>query len=129
QQPGELRQWPVQLHLLNPAAGYLNGADLLLAADCSAYACGGFHGRFLRGKALAIACPKLDDGQQIYLQKLVRMIDESRINTLTVLIMEVPCCSGLLQIARAAAAAAGRKVPVKCIVLSLEGEVLQENWL
>ncbi|AFG38281.1 ATP-binding protein [Spirochaeta africana] len=128
--PGsELRQWPVQLHLLNPAAGYLQHADLLLAADCSAFASGDFHDRFLRGKALAIACPKLDDGQDIYLHKLIRMIEDARINTLTVLIMEVPCCSGLLRMAQAATAQAARKVPVKCIVLSLEGEVIQEDWV
>lgn len=125
----ELRQWPVQLHLLNPAAPYLRGADLLLAADCTAYAAGNFHGDFLKGKALAIACPKLDDGQQNYLEKLVRMIDDSRINTLTVLIMEVPCCSGLLAIAKAAAERAERRVPVKAIVLSLEGEVQSEEWV
>ncbi len=127
--PSELRQWPVQLHLLNPAAPYLRGADLLLAADCSAYAAGNFHSDFLKGKALAIACPKLDDGQQNYLEKLVRMIDESRINTLTVLTMEVPCCSGLLAIAKAAAGRAERRVPVKAIVLSLEGEVQSEEWV
>lgn len=125
----ELRQWPVQLHLLNPAAPYLRGADLLLAADCSAYAAGDFHGEFLRGKALAIACPKLDDGQQSYVDKLTRMIDESRINTLTVLIMEVPCCGGLLQIARTAAARAERRVPIKAMVLSLEGSVMSEEWV
>ena len=128
-QSSQLRQWPVQLHLLNPAAPYLRGADLLLAADCTAYAAGGFHSDFLKGKALAIACPKLDDGQQNYLDKLVMMIDESRINTLTVLIMEVPCCSGLLAIARAAAERAERRVPVKAIVLSLEGAVQSEEWV
>ncbi|SIQ68879.1 4Fe-4S binding domain-containing protein [Alkalispirochaeta americana] len=128
-QSGELRQWPVQLHLLNPAAPYLQGADLLVAADCTAYAAGNFHRDFLKGKALAIACPKLDQGQQIYLEKLVRMIDESRINTLTVLIMEVPCCSGLLALARTAAGQAERRVPVKAIILSLEGEIQSEEWI
>ena len=124
-----LRQWPVQLHLLNPAAPYLKGADVLLAADCAAYACGEFHERFLRDKALAIACPKLDDGQDQYLEKLVLMIDDARINTLSVLIMEVPCCRGLLAIAKAAAERAERRVPVKAIVLSVEGEVLAEEWV
>ncbi|TVQ35965.1 MAG: 4Fe-4S ferredoxin [Spirochaetaceae bacterium] len=124
-----LRQWPVQLHLLNPSAAYLQGADVLLAADCTAYACGNFHKRFLRGKALAIACPKLDDGQQQYLEKLVLMIDQARINTLSVLIMEVPCCRGLLAMAKAAAERAVRRIPVKAIVLSVEGEVLMEEWV
>ncbi|POQ99195.1 4Fe-4S ferredoxin [Alkalispirochaeta sphaeroplastigenens] len=125
----ELRQWPLQLHLLNPAAPYLRGADLLLAADCTAYAAGDFHGDFLKGKALAIACPKLDQGQESYLEKLLRMIDESRINTLTVLIMEVPCCSGLLALARTATSQAKRRVPVKAIILSLEGEIQSEEWI
>lgn len=128
-QPSQLRQWPVQLHLLNPAAGYLAGADLLLAADCTAFAAGGFHSDFLRGKALAIACPKLDDSQDVYTAKLVRMIDEAKINTLTVMMMEVPCCGGLLQTAHIAVQRAERKIPVKQIVLSLEGEVLLEEWI
>ena len=124
-----LRQWPVQLHLLNPAAPYLQGADVLLAADCTAYACGDFHERFLKDKALAIACPKLDDGQESYLEKLVLMIDQAGINTLSVLIMEVPCCRGLLAIAKAAAGRATRRVPVKAVVLSVEGDVMSEEWV
>jgi NAD-dependent dihydropyrimidine dehydrogenase PreA subunit len=128
-QASRLRQWPVQLHLLNPAAPYLQGADVLLAADCTAYACGDFHERFLKDKALAIACPKLDDGQESYLEKLVVMIDHARINTLSVLIMEVPCCRGLLAIAKAAADRATRRVPVKAVVLSVEGDVISEEWV
>ncbi|TVQ19126.1 MAG: 4Fe-4S ferredoxin [Spirochaetaceae bacterium] len=124
-----LRQWPVQLHLLNPAAAYLQGADVLLAADCTAYACGDFHERFLKDKALAIACPKLDDGQESYLEKLVLMIDGARINTVSVLIMEVPCCRGLLAIAKAAAERATRRVPIKAVVLSVEGDVMSEEWV
>ncbi len=128
-QSSELRQWPVQLHLLNPQAPYFSGADLLLAADCSAYAAGGFHAQFLKGKTLAIACPKLDDGQDSYATKLVAMIDQSKINTITVLIMEVPCCRGLLQLAQKAVAQAERKVPLKLAVLSLDGKLLEEKWV
>jgi hypothetical protein len=128
-QPSQLRQWPVQLHLLNPAAQYFQRADVLLAADCTAFAVGSFHQDFLAGKTLAIACPKLDSNLETYVAKLKAMIDDSSINTLTVLIMEVPCCSGLLQIARAAVDQAGRKIPLKLYVLSLEGEILQEEWV
>lgn len=128
-QPSELRQWPVQLHLLNPQAPYFQSADVLLAADCTAFAMGGFHRDFLRGKTLAIACPKLDDGQDSYVAKLVQMIDGARINTLTVMIMEVPCCRGLLQLAQAAVAQAKRKVPVKLVMVSLEGAVQREEWV
>ncbi len=125
----ELRQFPVQLHLLNPAAPFLQGADLLLAADCTAFAAGDFHNRFLRGKMLAIACPKLDSDTQSYIDKLAGMIDQSKINTLTVVIMEVPCCGGLVRIAGAAREKAQRNVPVKVIVLSVRGEVISEEWI
>jgi NAD-dependent dihydropyrimidine dehydrogenase PreA subunit len=124
----QLRQWPIQLHLINPAAPYYQGADVLLTADCVAYALGGYHGRYLKGKALAIACPKLDEGQDEYAAKIKAWIDEARINTLTVMIMQVPCCRGLLALARQAAAQAQRKVPVKCVVVSLQGEILEESW-
>ena len=125
-QPSELRQFPVQLHLLNPRAPFLKGANLLLAADCTAFASGEFHSRFLKGKMLAIACPKLDSDIQSYINKLVEMIDVAQIETLTVLIMEVPCCSGLANIARIACEQAKRKIPVTTVTLSLTGEVIGE---
>lgn len=128
-QPSELRQFPVQLHLVNPQSGFFQGTDLLLAADCTAFACGDFHNRFLRGKMLAIACPKLDSHMQIYEEKLVEMIDGARIDTLTVLVMEVPCCGGLVRMAQAARARAQRNVPVKVIVLSVDGTVQSEEWI
>ncbi len=122
--PAELRQWPVQLHLLPSSAPYLRDADVLLAADCSAYAHGDFHREFLRGKRLAIACPKLDGSQDIYLDKLKAMIDFSAIRSLTVLTMEVPCCRGLLQLARQAAAETERTIPIEWIEIGIQGEVL-----
>lgn len=128
-QPSELRQWPVQLHLVSPRAPYFQGADLLLAADCTAFAMGDFHSKHLRGKALAVACPKLDSGLDVYLEKLVALIDEAKVNTITVLIMEVPCCGGLEQIAKQAAARASRKVPIKRVVAGLKGDVLGEDWI
>lgn len=124
----ELRQWPVQLHLLNPQAGYFQNADLLIAADCSAFAVGNFHRKFLRGKTLAIACPKLDSNLEAYVEKISAMIDLAHLNTITVLMMEVPCCNGLFKIVQMAVQKSSKKVPVKAIVVSNQGEVLQEEW-
>ena len=128
-QPSQLRQWPVQLHLLNPAAGYLSNADVLIAADCTAFSVGDFHSKYLVGKVLAIACPKLDAGLDIYSQKITRMIDESNINTITVLMMEVPCCGGLIKLVQNAVLQARRKVPIKAIVVSIQGDVVSEQWV
>ncbi len=125
----ELRQWPVQMHLINPAAPYFRNANVVLTADCAAFSVGNFHQKFLKGNSLAIACPKLDSGKEIYVEKLKAMIDESRIETLQVIIMEVPCCGGLLHIAELALQAASRKVPLKKTVISIQGEVLFEEWI
>jgi hypothetical protein len=124
----QLRQWPIQLHLISPTASYYQGADVLLTADCVGYALGGFHPEFLKGKSLAIACPKLDEGQDIYQGKIKSWIDDAKINTLTVLIMQVPCCMGLLNLAQQAAKATKRKVPVKYVVVGIQGEILKEEW-
>ncbi len=128
-QPSELRQWPVQMHLVNPNAPYFRSADLLLAADCVAFSMGGFHGNHLKGKSLAIACPKLDQGTDSYIEKLTTMIDIAKVNTITVMMMEVPCCGGLLQMVRTALGNASRKVPVKKMIVGITGEVLQEEWV
>jgi len=124
-----LRQWPIQLHLVSPQAPYFQGSDLLLAADCAAFAVGDFHAKFMSGKSLAIACPKLDSEMEIYVDKLAAMIDLSHINTITVAIMEVPCCGGLMSIVAEALKKASRKVPVKKVVISLKGETLKEEWV
>ena len=125
----QLRQWPIQLHLVSPTAPYYQSADVLMAADCVAYARGDFHREHLRGKSLAIACPKLDSGQDIYREKIRAWIDEAAINTLTVMIMQVPCCMGLLNLVQQAASEASRKVPIKSIVVGVKGEILQEEWV
>ncbi len=127
--PSQLTHWPVQLHLISPMAPQYQGKDLLLSADCVAYSMGDFHKDYLKGKALAIACPKLDDNQDVYAEKLTALIDEAKINTLTVMIMQVPCCGGLLQLAKRSAANAKRKIPIKAIVVSLQGGILSEEWL
>jgi hypothetical protein len=124
----QLTQWPIQMHLINPTAPYYQGADVLLTADCVAYALGDFHREYLKDKSIAIACPKLDQGQDIYLEKIKSWIDDAKINTLTVLIMQVPCCGGLLNLAQQAAEGATRKVPVKYVVVGVQGEILQEEW-
>jgi NAD-dependent dihydropyrimidine dehydrogenase PreA subunit len=128
-QPSELRQWPVQMHLLNPNASYLRNSDLLFAADCVAFSMGGFHNKHLKGKSLAIACPKLDQGTESYVEKLTAMIDIAKVNTITVMMMEVPCCGGLLQMVKAALANASRKVPVKKIIVGINGELLHDDWI
>lgn len=125
----ELRQWPVQMHLINPGAPYFRNADVVLAADCVAFSVGNFHQKYLQGHSLAIACPKLDSGKEAYVEKLKAMIDESGIKSLQVLVMEVPCCSGLVHIANLARDAAGRKVPIKKTVISIKGEVLYEDFI
>jgi NAD-dependent dihydropyrimidine dehydrogenase PreA subunit len=127
--PSHLTHWPVQMHLINPQAPHYQGADLLLAADCTAYALGDFHKDHLKDKVLAIACPKLDDGQESYEEKITSLIDDAKINTLTVMIMQVPCCGGLLRLAQAAAAKATRKVPIKAIVVGIQGQILSEDWV
>jgi NAD-dependent dihydropyrimidine dehydrogenase PreA subunit len=128
-QPSELRQWPVQMHLVNPNAPYFRDADLLVAADCVAFSLGSFHSRYLKGKSLVIACPKLDQETDIYIEKLTTMIDTAKINTITVMIMEVPCCGGLLQMVRTALSEASRKVPVKMMIVGISGEILKEEWV
>jgi NAD-dependent dihydropyrimidine dehydrogenase PreA subunit len=125
----QLRQWPVQMHLINPDAPYFRGADLLVAADCVAYSVGGFHDRFLKGKSLVIACPKLDQGLDVYIEKLKALIDTAKVNTITVMIMEVPCCGGLLQMIKTAASSATRKVPVKLMVAGISGDIMKEEWV
>ena len=127
--PTALTQWPIQMHLINPAASYFNGADLLVAADCASFSYGNFHNDFIKGKKLVIACPKLDQGKEIYVQKLIKLIEEARVNTITTVIMEVPCCGGLSQMVQMATQQSSRKVPVKEVVISIRGEVLVEEWV
>ena len=125
----ELKQWPVQLHLLSPQASYFRNADVVLAADCVAFSMGDFHDRFLKGKSLAIACPKLDSNIEVYIEKLTSMIENSNINTLTVVMMEVPCCGGLLQMAKIAQKNASRKIPIKQFIIGIQGNILSEEWV
>ncbi len=121
--PSALGNWPVQLKLIPPNAPYLREADLLLAADCAPFALADFHERLLRGRPLAIACPKLDDGE-FYVQKLARIIQENDLRSLTVARMEVPCCGGLSRIAQAAIALSGKDVRFDEVTVSIDGRVI-----
>lgn len=125
----QLSHWPLQMHLISPQASYFQKAEVLIAADCVAYAVGDFHKDYLQGKSLAIACPKLDSNQESYVEKVTALIDQAQINTITVMIMQVPCCQGLLHIARQGANNATRKVPIKLIVVGIQGNILQEEWI
>lgn len=117
-----LRQWPVQLHLLPPTAPFFNGRHVLLAADCVPVAVADFHESLLDGRSLAIACPKLDQHQEMYVEKLAAMMDDGGIESLQVAIMEVPCCAGLVRLAQQAAQRAQRKVPIEVTRFSIRGE-------
>ncbi|HVP91361.1 MAG TPA: 4Fe-4S dicluster domain-containing protein [Terriglobales bacterium] len=124
--PGKSRlsQWPIQLHLVSPSAPYFKGADLLVAADCTAFALGGFHETLLRGKKLIIACPKLDETAG-YVEKLAEIIRENGLRSLTVAIMTVPCCSGLERIVREAVDLSGRPLEVRKVVVGIDGRVVR----
>jgi ferredoxin len=128
--PGDrsrLQQWPVQLHLVPPTAPFFRGRHVLLAADCVPVAVADFHAAVLDGRGLAIACPKLDQHLDLYVAKLAAMIDEAGILSLTVAIMEVPCCSGLVRLAEQALASARRRVPLHLVTFGIRGEVLAER--
>ncbi len=118
----QLRQWPVQMSLVPPTAPFLKNSDLLLAADCAPFAYADFHKDLLKGKALLIGCPKLDDGKA-YLEKLTAMIQQNDLQRLTVVHMEVPCCSGLIAIAQQAIAASGKDVPFETIRIGIQGDI------
>lgn len=119
-QPSELRQWPTQLHLVPPTAPYLENAHLLIAADCVPFAYANFHRDFIRGRVLVNACPKLDD-TTTYVDKLAAIIARNNIRSVTVTIMEVPCCRGLALLARKAVEQSGKNVPVEVAVIGIDG--------
>lgn len=122
-----LSHWPIQLRLIPPDAPFLRGASLLLAADCVPASFPGYND-FLAGRAVAIGCPKFDDASD-YVDRLTAMIRVSGISDITVLEMEVPCCSGLHRIALAAASAAGATLPIRRIVVSRRGEILSREMV
>jgi len=120
----ELRQWPIKLHLVPPQAPYFQNADLILVADCIPFAYANFHADFLKGKAIAIGCPKLDD-LDAYVSKVTQILGSSDIKSLTVLHMEVPCCYGLVHIAQEALSKSGKDIPFDSIIIGIKGEILK----
>lgn len=128
-QPSALTHWPVQLHLINPNAAHFRGSNLLLTADCVAYALANFHAKHLQGKTLAIACPKLDSNKEVYIQKITALIDNAEVDTITVMRMEVPCCGGLVQMAQIARDNAQRNIPIKVVEVGIQGDILESKWM
>ncbi len=126
--PSHLSQWPVQLKLVPPMAPYFADADLLLVADCVPFAMGDFHRRLLKGRSIAIGCPKLDD-VQFYIQKLTQILQANNLRSLTVVHMEVPCCSGLTHVARTAIARSGKPLSFEDVTISLRGSVLRTETI
>ena len=120
----ELMQWPVQIKLVPVNAPYFDGANLLVSADCTAFACGDFHRRFLRNRIALIGCPKLDDTD--YAEKLTEILRNNAIRSVTVVRMEVPCCGGLENAVKRALAASGKMIPWRVAVVSTQGEVLED---
>ena len=121
--PSQLRQWPVQIKLVQERASMFAGADLLVAADCTAYAYGNFHQDFIRNHVVLVGCTKLDDID--YSEKLARIFMRNDIKSITVARMEVPCCAGMERAVKMAVKESGKKIPVKTVVISTEGEILQ----
>ncbi|TYB30713.1 MAG: 4Fe-4S dicluster domain-containing protein [Candidatus Mcinerneyibacterium aminivorans] len=120
----QLGQWPVQLHLLNPNASYLENADLLISADCVPYAYANFHQRFMKDKIVITLCPKLDKGIDLYIEKLKQIFKNKNISSVTVLNMEVPCCSNTLKIVEKALKKAGEIVIIKNYTITIKGEIV-----
>lgn len=119
----ELRQWPVQLKLVNTSASYLNEADLLIAADCTAYAYGKFHEDFIKDRVTLIGCPKLDDNE-FYKEKLIEILSKNNIKSITVVRMEVPCCSGIVGSVKEAMLDSKTIVNYKEVIIGTNGEII-----
>lgn len=121
--PSRLTQWPVQIRLVPPRAPWLDGAKLLIAADCTAFAYGDFHNRFIRGHVTLVGCPKLDPVD--YTEKLTAIIRDNDIKSVTVVRMEVPCCGGLEYAAKTALQQSGKFIPWQVVTISTRGEILE----
>lgn len=119
--PSELRQWPVQIMLVPPHAPFLNGADLLIAADCVAFAFADFHRSLLRGRVLLVGCPKLDDAGH-YEEKIAEMFRQNDIRSVTVAHMEVPCCFGMVKLVTSALERSGKRIPFETRMITIRGE-------
>jgi len=123
----ELTNWPVQLKLISPRNPIFSGADILVAADCVAFSYGDFHRKLLKGKPLVIACPKLDEDLDEYVEKLSTIFKTNELKSVTCAIMEVPCCGGLLRIVQEAIKLSGKAVLLKAMVVGVQGEIQEIN--
>lgn len=124
----ELSQWPIQLHLISPAAPYFDNSHLLIAADCTAFSMGAFHAHLLKGKKLIIACPKLDDTRP-YIEKLTGIFKNNNIQSLTIAVMVVPCCSGLRFMVQEAIENSGKQIPIHEVKIGIEGNMMEKTAL
>ncbi|MBF0478061.1 MAG: 4Fe-4S binding protein [Candidatus Omnitrophica bacterium] len=120
----ELSQWPIQLHLISPSAPYFQNADLLISADCAPFAFGNYHQKFLKGKKVITFCPKLDESREEYIEKLTELLSVNSINSVSVVRMEVPCCSGTTQIIEEAIKRSGKSLVLREYVISLDGNII-----
>ena len=125
QQSSELRQWPVQIKLAPMQVPWFHGADLLVAADCTAYAYGSFHQDFIKDHVTLIGCPKLDAID--YSMKLFRILDNNEVRSVTVVRMEVPCCGGIEYAVKKAIEDSGKKIPCRVVVISTDGQIKREE--
>ncbi len=123
-----LTQWPIQIRLIGTVAPFLQNADLLVAADCTAFAAPGFHEKFLPGKKVLIGCPKLDNSME-YVTKFAEIFSGNSIASLTCLRMEVPCCGGMTAILKEALNRSGRQIPFREVTLGVKGDVLAEKMI
>ncbi|MCI5222010.1 MAG: 4Fe-4S ferredoxin [Candidatus Electrothrix sp. AR4] len=121
-----LTHWPVQIRLIPPSAPFLENCDLLIAADCTAVTYGNLQQNFIQGRTVMMGCPKFDD-QQLYVDRFTELFKTRKLNSVTILIMEVPCCSAMLQIARKAYDDAETTVPVRQVVVSTQGKIIDEQ--
>ncbi len=124
--PSELTQWPIQLHLISPAAPYFEGTDLLIAADCTAFTRGSFHADLMRGRKLVVACPKLDDTSP-YVEKLTQLLQNAKLKSVTIALMTVPCCGGLQRMVEQALELSGANIPLHTAVIGLDGEIVLQT--
>lgn len=126
ERPSELRQWPVQLNLINPQASYLQNGDLLIAADCTAYAYASFHEKFMRDRITLIGCPKLDDNDY-YTEKIAQIIKINNPKSVKVVRMDVPCCSGIVRAVKTAIDMAGINVPYSEAIINSQGQIIKAD--
>ncbi len=128
QEGSALSHWPVQIRLIPPTAPFLENSDLLIAADCTAVSYAGLQKDFIQGRVVMMGCPKFDD-QQLYVDNFTELFKTRKLNSVTILIMEVPCCGSMLEIVRKAYTDSGATVPVRQVVISTQGALLDDrNW-